>query len=96
MKVSCRVASTQQAGDNTTISSRHEEINSKAASTLEKARSAGSIYGQYLANTVLFATVLFFASMPGKFEQQRVRVVAFAFCCGGVRICARTDGDVAI
>jgi len=27
----------------------------------------------------LFATVLFFASASGKFEQRRVRVVAFAF-----------------
>src|SRR6516225_5318297 len=35
------------------------ESNSKAASTLEEARSAGNISGQYLANTVLFATVLF-------------------------------------
>src|SRR6476661_4439419 len=42
-------------------------------------RNAGSVSGQYLANTVLFATVLFFASASGKFEQRRVRVVAFAF-----------------
>src|SRR5437773_11912049 len=55
------------------------ELNSKAASTVEEARSAGSMSGQYLANTVLFATVLFFASASGKFEQRRVRVVAFAF-----------------
>jgi hypothetical protein len=27
----------------------------------------------------LFATVLFFANAAGKFEQRRVRVVAFAF-----------------
>jgi hypothetical protein len=27
----------------------------------------------------LFATVLFFASASGKFEQRRVRLVAFAF-----------------
>src|SRR5213596_1603416 len=38
------------------------ELNSKAASSVEEARSAGSISGEYLANTVLFATVLFFAS----------------------------------
>ena len=55
------------------------ELTSKAASNLEKARSAGNVSGQYLANTVLFATVLFFASASGKFEQRRVRVVAFAF-----------------
>ena len=35
--------------------------------------------GQYLANTVLFATMLFFANAASKFEQKRVRVVAFAF-----------------
>lgn len=55
------------------------ELNSKAASTLEEARSAGNISGQYLANTVLFATVLFFASASGKFEQQRVRLMTFIF-----------------
>ena len=55
------------------------ELTSKAASNLEKARSAGNVSGQYLANTVLFAAVLFFASASGKFEQRRVRVVAFAF-----------------
>src|SRR5438094_1384768 len=55
------------------------ELNSKAASRVEEARSAGSISGEYLANTALFATVLFFASASGKFEQRRVRIVAFAF-----------------
>ena len=55
------------------------ELTSKAASNLEKARSAGNVSGQYLANTVLFATVLFFASASGKFEQQRVRSLAFIF-----------------
>jgi hypothetical protein len=55
------------------------EANAKAATSLQNARNAGSVSGQYLANTVLFATVLFFASASGKFEQRRVRVVAFAF-----------------
>jgi len=55
------------------------DATAKAASSQQKARSAGSISGQYLANTVLFATVLFFASASGKFEQRRVRMVAFAF-----------------
>jgi hypothetical protein len=55
------------------------ELTSKAASNLDKARSAGNVSGQYLANTVLFATVLFFASASGKFEQQRVRSLAFIF-----------------
>jgi hypothetical protein len=51
----------------------------KAATNQQQAGVAGSISGQYLANTVLFATVLFFASASGKFEQRRVRMVAFAF-----------------
>ena len=55
------------------------EANAKAASSLQSSRNASSVSGQYLANTVLFATVLFFASASGKFEQRRVRVVAFAF-----------------
>jgi hypothetical protein len=55
------------------------EANAKAASSLQAARNGGSVSGQYLANTVLFATVLFFASASGKFEQRRVRVIAFAF-----------------
>ncbi len=55
------------------------EANAKAASSLQNARNAGSVSGQYLANTVLFATVLFFASASGKFEQQRVRSLAFIF-----------------
>jgi hypothetical protein len=55
------------------------EANAKAASSLREARNAGNVSGQYLANTVLFAAVLFFASASGKFEQRRVRVVAFAF-----------------
>ncbi|PYI95058.1 MAG: hypothetical protein DME98_17900 [Verrucomicrobia bacterium] len=55
------------------------EMNSTAARRLQEARSAGNVSGQYVANTVLFATVLFFASASGKFEQRRVRAVAFAF-----------------
>jgi hypothetical protein len=55
------------------------DANAKAANSLEEARKAGSVSGQYLANTVLFAAVLFFASASSRFEQRRVRVVAFAF-----------------
>ncbi|HSS15396.1 MAG TPA: hypothetical protein VLQ29_00260 [Candidatus Dormibacteraeota bacterium] len=51
----------------------------KAATNQQEAGKAGSISGQYLANTVLFATVLFFASASGKFEQRRVRSLAFIF-----------------
>jgi len=46
---------------------------------LTEAREAGNRSGQYLANTVLFATVLFFAGTAGKFEQPRVRLFAAAF-----------------
>src|SRR6266480_3971420 len=55
------------------------DATAKAATNQQKAGDAGSISGQYLANTVLFATVLFFASASGKFEQRRVRLVAFSF-----------------
>src|SRR5262249_5156266 len=51
----------------------------KAAISQREAGAAGSVSGQYLANTVLFAAVLFFASAAGKFEQRRVRIVAFSF-----------------
>jgi hypothetical protein len=55
------------------------EANAKAANNLQEASRAGTVSGQYLANTVLFAAVFFFASASGKFEQRRVRVLAFAF-----------------
>ncbi len=50
-----------------------------AAARVTQAREAGNRSGQYLANTVLFATVLFFAGTAGKFEQARVRLFAAAF-----------------
>jgi hypothetical protein len=52
---------------------------SDAAARVARAREAGNRSGQYLANTVLFATVLFFAGTAGKFEQPRVRLSAAAF-----------------
>ncbi|MES2569562.1 MAG: hypothetical protein V4710_05850, partial [Verrucomicrobiota bacterium] len=55
------------------------EATVKATANIREARDAGNISGQYLANTVLFAAVLFFASASGKFEQRRVRLFAFAF-----------------
>jgi len=55
------------------------DATAKAATNQQEAGAAGSISGQYLANTVLFAAVLFFASASGKFEQRRVRLVAFIF-----------------
>jgi hypothetical protein len=50
-----------------------------AAKKLDDSRAAGNVSGSYLANTVLFATVLFFANAASKFEQRRVRVLAFLF-----------------
>jgi hypothetical protein len=50
-----------------------------AAQRVVQAREAGNRSGQYLANTVLFATVLFFAGTAGKFEQPRVRLSCAAF-----------------
>src|SRR5262249_1513869 len=55
------------------------EAAAQSAESRRQAGAAGSVSGQYLANTVLFAAVLFFANAAGKFEQRRVRVVAFAF-----------------
>src|SRR5438046_2616724 len=55
------------------------EASAKAARSLEEARNAGTVSGQYLANTVLFAAVLFFASASGNFEQRRALVGAFVF-----------------
>src|SRR6476619_4370700 len=54
----------------------------EAVERLIKARDAGSLSGRYLANTVLFATVLFFAGTAGKFEQPRVRLFAVTFGVG--------------
>ena len=50
-----------------------------AARKVQEAREAGNLSGQYLANTVLFAAMLFFANAAGKFAQRRVRIIAFAF-----------------
>jgi len=58
------------------------DATAKAAQALKDAGNAGNLSGQYLANTVLFATVLFFASASGKFDQRRVRLLAFLFAAG--------------
>lgn len=55
------------------------QLSQKAFSKVQEARNFGSISGQYLANTVMFAAVLFFANAAGKFEQARVRIVSFFF-----------------
>jgi hypothetical protein len=60
-----------------------EEARSNAAARLKESRAAGDVSGRYLGNTVLFATVLFFASTAGKFEAHQVRVAALAFAFMG-------------
>ena len=55
------------------------EATAKTGKLVEEARTAGNTSGQYLANTVLFAAVLFFANAASKFGQRRVRVVSFGF-----------------
>jgi hypothetical protein len=52
---------------------------SKAEARVQDASTAGSVSGQYLANTVLFATVLFFAGTAGKFERGGVRTAESLF-----------------
>lgn len=47
----------------------------EAAQRVADSRNAGNLSGQFLANTVLFAVVLFFTAVSGKFEQRRVRLV---------------------
>lgn len=61
----------------------------EGAKRIAEARIAGSTSGQYLANTVLFATVLFFAGTAAKFEQPRVRLLAAVFG-GGLFVFAAT------
>ncbi len=58
------------------------KLSSDAVAKVQEARNSGSVSGQYLANTVMFATVLFFANAAGKFEQARVRIVSFFFAVG--------------
>ena len=55
------------------------EATTNAARKMQDARAAGNVSGLYLANTVLFAAVLFFANAAGKFEQRRVRMPAVCF-----------------
>ena len=52
------------------------------AAQVEDARRAGNISGRYLASTVLFAAVLFFANAASKFELRWVRAVSFLFALG--------------
>jgi hypothetical protein len=56
-----------------------EKASATAADKLRDARSAGNVSGQYLANTVLFAAVLFFVNAASRFEQRKVRLLGFLF-----------------
>jgi hypothetical protein len=51
----------------------------ESARQSELAISGTQTAARYLSNTVLFATVLFFAGMSGKFEQRRVRAGTMFF-----------------
>jgi len=51
------------------------QLRADAILRVEESRNAGNLSGLFLANTVLFAAVLFFAAVTGKFEQRRVRMV---------------------
>lgn len=55
------------------------EARKKGADHVAEARVAGDWSGQYLAKTVLFAAVLFFAGTAGNFERPRVRLASTAF-----------------
>lgn len=55
------------------------EATANAATQIQDARRAGTLSGQYLANTVLFAAVLFFANASSKFEVRWVRQTSFLF-----------------
>jgi hypothetical protein len=49
------------------------KLRAESKNRVAEARIAGNYSGQFLANTVLFAAMLFFAAMVGRFEQPRVR-----------------------
>ena len=55
------------------------EAIANGATQIEDARRAATVSGQYLANTVLFAAVLFFANAASKFEIRWVRRTSFLF-----------------
>jgi hypothetical protein len=54
-------------------------IRTQSEQKVTDSRAAGDLSGQFLANTVFFAAVLFFAGTAGKFEQPRVRLLAMGF-----------------
>ena len=65
-KSKCRFTSIRAQTLRDTRDREAAELNAKAAGSLQETRRAGSVSCQYLANTVLFATVLFFASASEK------------------------------
>lgn len=59
--------------------SEANEATKSAGEKVKDALNAGTVSGRYLGATVLFAAVLFFANAASKFEQRRVRIIAFIF-----------------
>jgi hypothetical protein len=55
------------------------EATSKTAESQRQAGAAGSVSGQYLANTLLFAAVLFFANAAGRFNVKVHQLVIASF-----------------
>lgn len=55
------------------------DSHAKAAKDASQSSEAGKHAANYLGNTVIFASVLFFAGMADKFDQRRVRRSALAF-----------------
>lgn len=68
------------------------DARAEAAQAEARANVAGHYASSYLSNTVLFATVLFFAATAGKFHQRRVRHPSLFFAIAvflyaAVRMC---------
>lgn len=55
------------------------DANTEAALAEAKSKQTGHLASSYLSNTVLLATVLFFAGTASKFDQRRVRWASLAF-----------------
>ena len=71
------------------------ELSAKAANNLLEARRAGNTSGQYLANTVLFATMLFFANAVNEVRAETRARRRVCLCCGSVRVFRCADGVTA-
>jgi len=61
------------------FSEKVEQANAESSRCTAVAKRTGDISARYLSNTVLLATVLFFAGTAGKFHQRRVRHPSLLF-----------------